>query len=69
MKTLTKYLKQGNTLKLTNNEDIAEVSWSDKINKYCIYFNAKLETFKSYNGMNGRLMKLCAKFDLIAQDD
>jgi hypothetical protein len=43
---------------------IAEVTFSDKLNKFCIMFNGQLFTFKTFSGMKKKLDNLIKKWDL-----
>ena len=55
-------LKQGKEFHYVTppQEDLrcADVSFNDGLRMFCIWFNGKLETFKSYKGMKLRLDKI-----------
>ena len=65
-------LKQGKEFHYVTppQEDLrcADVSFSDKLRMFCIWFNGKLETFKSYQGMKIRLDKLIETWELAILD-
>lgn len=48
----------------TDDLRIAECSFNDRLNKFCIWFNGQLFTFKSFKGMSARLEKLKTKWEL-----
>lgn len=43
---------------------MAECSFSECLNKFCIHLNGQLFTFKTFLGMMGKLDKLIAKWNL-----
>lgn len=61
-------LKQGKEFHYVTppQEDLrcADVSFNDGLRMFCIWFNGKLETFKSYKGMKLRLDKIIETWSL-----
>ena len=49
---------------LASDNDVAKIFFSEKIDRYCIMFNAKLFTYKTYSGFCKKLTKLIDKYDL-----
>jgi len=63
-----KLLKQGEQFhyETPSQDDLrcADVSFSSQLSMFCIWFNGKLETFRSYQGMKNRLDKLIQAWSL-----
>jgi hypothetical protein len=48
----------------TNEDHLLECFFSEKLDRFCIYFNAKLFTFKTWRGFENKRNRLIEKFDL-----
>lgn len=52
----------------SNDEHILECWYSEHLSKFCLMFNAKLQTFKTYNGLVNNRNKFIEKYNLIEQN-
>jgi len=57
-------MKTINDKTLSSDIDTADIFYSEKLDKYCILFNAKLFTFKTYSGFCKKLSYFVEKYDL-----
>lgn len=53
-----------NPLTYSGENDVMDTSYNERIGKYCIVFNARLETFKTWKGFITRRDRLIEKYDL-----
>lgn len=60
-------LLEGTDVTFSSESDSAECFFSKSINKFCIMFNSKLETFKKYKSFEKRLGQLIAQYELSEQ--
>jgi len=48
-----------------NNEHLLECFFSEKLNKFCLMFNAKLFTYKTWDGLLNKRNYFIEKYNLI----
>lgn len=60
-------LVKGWNYQFSSEEDMADCFYSEKLKKFCIMFNAKLETFKKFSGLQKRLLELREQYTLNAK--
>ena len=63
MKTFKQRLIE-NPKDYTNGEDFMGTFFSERINKFCVEFNAKLFTFKTWNGFVNKRNYFMTKYSL-----